>query len=63
MWDGRPRPSDRRKRLGNWPNSRKGTRVLLRDAKMAKPEMAIYYGEFEEGSRKATMLPWTGKVN
>ena len=28
---------------------------------MAKPEMAIYYGEFEEGSRKATMLPSTGK--
>ena len=22
MWDGRPRPSDCRKRLGNWPNSR-----------------------------------------
>jgi len=22
MWDGRPRPSDGRKGLGNWPNSR-----------------------------------------
>src|SRR5215470_8083039 len=22
MWDGRPRPSDCRKRLGNWPNPR-----------------------------------------
>jgi hypothetical protein len=43
--------------------SRKGTRVPLRDAKMAKLKMAIYYGDLEGVSRKAAMLPWTGKVN
>ena len=30
MWDGRPRPSDCRKRLGNWPNPRAPRRGALK---------------------------------
>ena len=56
MWDGRPRPSDHRKRLGNWLNSRAPRRGVLKIGR--RFSAGCRYSNTSKDPRRAGVKAW-----